>query len=224
MYNISKHGVCACKHTAKSDDKTQFRVRLHHLANSYFHLRVQIGSQNQRNPNAPTFGERSIEWILRMKEKTKKAAWSSHKNVHTVQGSYSSPAGASVHMMSKKEFTLAAQETIRKSTDTSVIMTAHGTNHPTEAATVHVCHLEMFVQFPLFQESLAVLSLGNFREGAACSYEWYGHPSYLIMNGKTFDCDTDNHNPEVVPGVQEPTTRPTLWMTGSRHELWATMS
>ena len=36
---------------------------------------IQTGSQNQRNPNAPTFEERSIDWIVNMKEKTRKATW-----------------------------------------------------------------------------------------------------------------------------------------------------
>ena len=54
----------------QSDTKTQFRVRRHHLANKHVPKReiwgptlgfIQTGSQNQRTPNAPTFGERSIE-------------------------------------------------------------------------------------------------------------------------------------------------------------------
>ena len=35
---------------------------------------VQTGSQNQRNSNAPTFDDRSIEWTLSMEEEARKAA------------------------------------------------------------------------------------------------------------------------------------------------------
>ena len=57
--------------TIQSDDKTQIRVRLHHLAKKVRSQRetlgltlgvIQTGSQNQRNANAPTFEERSIAW------------------------------------------------------------------------------------------------------------------------------------------------------------------
>ena len=37
-------------------------------------------SEFQRNPFAPTFEERSIEWTLYMEEMTRKSAWTLHKN------------------------------------------------------------------------------------------------------------------------------------------------
>ena len=61
----------------QTDDKTQLRRRLHHLANRYVVKTEQLGrtlrvihtgSQNQRHLNAPTSGKRSIEWALRMEE------------------------------------------------------------------------------------------------------------------------------------------------------------
>ena len=71
----------------QSYDKTQFRVRLHHLANRYV-LKRKMGAhlwshpdrfkKKQRNPSAPTFGERSIEGALRMEEQARKSAWVSH--------------------------------------------------------------------------------------------------------------------------------------------------
>ena len=54
----------------QSDSNTQYRVKLHHLANKYVlkrqklgptHGAIQTRPQNQRNPNALTFEERSIE-------------------------------------------------------------------------------------------------------------------------------------------------------------------
>ena len=106
---------------------------------------IQTASQNQRNPNAPTFEERSIEWTSSMKEKNKESSLVFfHKSGHKVPGSYSenrsrffkpSPAinvsspsfaasnesgfivdpGASLHMMSKKWF-----DSRRAGTDTKV--------------------------------------------------------------------------------------------------------
>ena len=94
-------------------------------------------------------------------------------------------SGASVHMMSQSDLTAEEQETIQKSKDPSVIMTAKGTAHTTEEATVYVGDLDMFVQVPLFKESPAVLSLRKFCEESAYSYECHsGHPSCLTKNGR----------------------------------------
>ena len=65
-------------------------------------------------------------------------------------------------MMSKNDMTPEEQETIRKSKDSSVVMTAHGTTHTTEAATAYVFDLDMFVQNQLLKDSPAVLSLVKF--------------------------------------------------------------
>ena len=147
----------------QSDAKTQYRLRLHHLAKKNVLTRKKIwdlhlessrpGSHNQRNPNAPTFEDRSIEWTSSMEEKARKAAWIFlHKNLYKVAGSYSenrhnvfrpSPAsnvsspsltksketefivdsGASLHMLSKSDLTSEEQETIQKSKGPAVIVT-----------------------------------------------------------------------------------------------------
>ena len=73
-------------------------------------------------------------------------------------------SGASLHMMSKSELTPEEQQTIQKSKDPSIIMTAHGTTRTIEEATVCVCDLDMFVQVPLSKESPAVRSLRRFCE------------------------------------------------------------
>ena len=82
----------------QSCDKTQFRVRLHHLAIRYCLKReklghtlgvIQTGSQNRRHASAPTFEERLIDWTLfEYGRKAKKSAWTAHKNVHTIPDSY----------------------------------------------------------------------------------------------------------------------------------------
>ena len=74
---------------------TQFRVRLHHLANRYvlnsekldLHLepsrRDLIISEIQ---SLQTFGTRFIERTLRMEEEARKAAWIIHKKVCNIPG------------------------------------------------------------------------------------------------------------------------------------------
>ena len=76
------------------DNNTHYRVKLHHIANKYV-LKIQklgptLGAiqtrpQNQRNPNAPTFEERSIEWD----EIARKTSLFLQNNVYKVSGSYS---------------------------------------------------------------------------------------------------------------------------------------
>ena len=157
----------------QSDDKTQFRVRLPHLANRSVLKRgiwgptlgVQTGSKSQRNPNAPTLGERSIGQTVRVEEMARKSAWTLHKNVYTIPASYSEnrPASnassppvrtsqenfivdsrTSLRMKSKNKLASEKQETVRRSKDPSVMMTATGTKHTTEEATAHVHDLDMF--------------------------------------------------------------------------------
>ena len=48
--------------------------------------------------------------------------------------------------MSGSDLTPEEQETLRKSKGPSVIMTAHGTTHATEEATVYVNGSDMFVE------------------------------------------------------------------------------
>ena len=52
----------------------------------------------------------------------------------------------STYLWSERNYTPKEQETIQKSKDPSVIMTAHGTTHTTEEASVYLFDLDMFVQ------------------------------------------------------------------------------
>ena len=105
--------------------------------------------------------------------------------------------------MSIRDVTPEEQETIQKSKDPMVTMTANGTTHTTEDVTVYVCDLDMFVQVQWLKESPALLSLGKLCEENGCSYAWHpGQPSYFIKNGKNIECRTVKHIRLVVPGVQ----------------------
>ena len=73
------------------------------------------------------------------------------------------------------------QETIQKSKDPSVVMTANGTAHTTKEATVNDCDLDLFGPVQFLIESRAVLSLGKLCEENGYSYDWHPvQPSYLI--------------------------------------------
>ena len=63
-------------------------------------------------------------------------------------------------MMSKSDLTPEEEETIQKSKDPSVLVTATGTTHTTVEATENACDLGMFVQVQLLIESPVVLFPG----------------------------------------------------------------
>ena len=55
-------------------------------------------------------------------------------------------SGASLHMMSKSDLALEEQETIRKTKDPLVTLTANGTAHAADAGTEYVHDLDTFVE------------------------------------------------------------------------------
>ena len=80
-------------------------------------------------------------------------------------------------------------------------MTAHGTTHTKEEATVDVCNLNMFVQVPSLRESPAVLSLGNGARKTVIRMNGI-HVSHHISSrlGETSNMsETHNRIPLVVP-------------------------
>ena len=177
----------------QSDDKTRFWVRLHDLANKYVLKReilgralgiIQTGSQNQQNPNAPTFEERSVEWTLRSGRKRQGISFGYHTTTCTKfqvriltinkgssnrvpramllqEGECIVDSGASLRMMSKSDLTPQEQETNHRSKDPSIIKTANTLTHTTEEATENVSDLDMFVKVQWLKESPAVLFVGQ---------------------------------------------------------------
>ena len=122
--------------------------------------------------------------------------------------------------MTKSDLALEDQVTIRKSKDPSVIMTANGTTHTTEEATVHVYDLDVFVQFQWLKESLAELSVWKdcarravFRmNGIQVSH----HISSTV--GETSNVKTTTSSSWLSQVCKQPNTRPTLWTTTSTHQ------
>ena len=94
-------------------------------------------------------------------------------------------SGASMHMVSKKDFNSAALETMRTSRCPTTVMTANGEVQTREEATVHVKQLDLFVKVMFLEETPAVLSLGKLCEDHGFTYHWTsGQKPHLIRNGK----------------------------------------
>ena len=111
-------------------------------------------------------------------------------------------SGASTHMMSKKEISSEEMDTVKRSRNSTVVLTANGEVHTHEEAQVFVHDLNLFVTVQFFKETLAVLSLGKLCEDHGYSNEWVsGQKPRLTKGGKSIICETDNFVPPDVPGL-----------------------
>ena len=81
-------------------------------------------------------------------------------------------SGASMHMVSKKDFNSAELENMRTSRSPKTVMTANGEVQTREEATENVKQVDFSVKLVLLQETPAVLSLGKLCEEHGFSYQW----------------------------------------------------
>ena len=111
-------------------------------------------------------------------------------------------SGASMHMLSKKDLSSDAMDTLRRSRNPTTVVTANGEVQTNEEAQVYVHDIDLFVTVQLLEETPAVQSLGKLCSEHGCSHEWKnGETPRLTKNGKTITCTTDNFVPLVVPGL-----------------------
>ena len=111
-------------------------------------------------------------------------------------------SGASMHMMSKQELSSDELDTLRRSRNPTMVITANGEVHTHEEAQVFVHDLNLFVTVQSLEETPPVQSLGQLCEDHGYSYEWVsGRKPRLTKEGKTITCKTDNFVPLVVPGL-----------------------
>ena len=90
-----------------------------------------------------------------------------------------------MHMVSKKDLTEAELENVRISKNSTMVVTANGEVLAKEEATVYVRELDLFFKVMLFENTLAVLSLGKLCEEFGYSYHWTsGQKPHLIKNDK----------------------------------------
>ena len=180
---------------------------------------IQTGTRTQRNPNSPTFAERSVERNLNMEEKARKPAWISHKHVCKDSTSYSEnrhwffkPSPAS--NVSSPSFTNAKWKELIGDSAASLDLA------PEEKETIQKWKLQMELLKRLNKEP-------HMRVIRTCLFKfnhWKNHPRYCRLVNcakklllvwmtsrpaiisyqawKNVKCKTNNHVPLVVPGVQ----------------------
>ena len=77
-----------------------------------------------------------------------------------------------MHMMSKKELSSDELDTLRRSRNPTVVLTASGEVHTNEEAQIYVHGLNLFVTVQILEGTPAVLSLGKLCEDHGYSKEW----------------------------------------------------
>ena len=111
-------------------------------------------------------------------------------------------SGASMHMISKKDWSNAEMDTLTKSCSPTIVITANGEVQTHEEAIVYVKELDIFLTMKVLDNTPAVLSLGKLCDENGYSYEWInGQKPHLIKDGIRIICNTENFVLIVVPGL-----------------------
>ena len=119
------------------------------------------------------------------------------------EGEFVVDSGASMHMVSKRDFNSAELETMRISKNPTTVMTANGEVQTKEEATVYVKELDLFVAVVLHEEMPTVHSLGKLCEDHGNTSHWTSgqKPHLTHQKGKRTNCFIANYVPFVVPGL-----------------------
>ena len=154
---------------------------------------IQKSEPHERGPSAPKFGERSHEETLHQERCARRVAsdLATRKNKlkNADKATFCTPvearvpkspeerefvfdSRASMHMMSKKELSSDELDTLRRSRNPTVVLTAKGEVHTNEEAQVYAHDLNLFVTVQFLEETPAFLSLGKLCEDHGYSYEW----------------------------------------------------
>ena len=190
--------------------------------------KFQVKVPHQRSPCAVKFEDRSPGETARQERCARGDAWELAKKIfqpkETEKATFYSPSeewimpaastinpeerkfavvsGASMHMVSKKDLNSVELETMRISTNPTMVMTASGEVLAKEEATENARELDLFVTVMLLENTLAVLSLGKLCEEFRYSYHWTsGLQPHVINNGSKVHCNTANYVPFVVFGL-----------------------
>ena len=155
------------------------------------------GEPHERSPNAPKFQDRSQEETQWQEQGAREAAWKLAKSVLKLKeqerATFFSPSenrclpasnlkpgerefvvdsGASMHMISNKDLSDAAKDTLTKSCSPTIVITANGEVQTQEEAIVYVKELDIFLTMKVLENTPAVLSLGKLCDENGYSYEW----------------------------------------------------
>ena len=111
-------------------------------------------------------------------------------------------SGASMHMISRKDWSDDEMGTWTKSCSPTIVITANGEVQTHDEAIVYVKELDIFLTMKVLENTPALLSLGKLCDENGYSYEWInGQKPHLIKNGIRVPCNTENFVPIVVPGL-----------------------
>ena len=131
-------------------------------------------------------------------------------------------SGASMHVITKKDFNSPEIDTLTKSCSPTIVITANGEVQTHEEVTVYVKELDILLTMKVLENTPALSSLGNLCDENGYSYEWInGQKPHLIKNGIRIQCITENFVPIVVPGLSSSSSsssHPSTSMTPSRQE------
>ena len=124
---------------------------------------IQKCEPQERNPCAPKFDDRTQEEILQLERCACRGAWDLAKNVHNLN----EKDMATFFSLSSDEM-----ETLRRSRNTTTVITANGEVQTNEEAQANVHVLELFVTVQILDDTPAVLSLDKLCEEHGYSCEW----------------------------------------------------
>ena len=144
------------------------------------------GEPHERSPNAPKFEDRSQEETEWQEQGAREAAWKLAKSVSKLKeqerATIFSPSenrclpasilkpeerefvvdsGASMHMISKKDLSDAEMDTLAKSCNPTIVITANEEVQTHEEAIVYVKELDIYLTMKVLENTPAVLSLGK---------------------------------------------------------------
>ena len=105
-----------------------------------------------------------------------------------------------MHMLNKKDLSSDELDILRRSRDSTVVVTANGEVQTKEEAHVFVHDLDLFVTMQSLVETPAVLSLGKLCEDHGYSFEWVsGQNPRWTKEGKTIFMQSGQLRTLVVP-------------------------
>ena len=95
-----------------------------------------------------------------------------HQNLKPEEREFVVDSGASMHMISKKDFNSSEMDTLTMSISPTTVITANDEVQTHEEATVYVKELEKFMTMKVLENTPPVLSLGMLCDERWYSYEW----------------------------------------------------
>ena len=195
--------------------KYRSKIRIS-AVNTLWNLRIGLKRRPKDKSDAPAETHGDLPRIFQLEEKEKATFFSpfdewilpAASTIKPGEENFVEDSGASMQMVSRKDFNSAEWESVRVSWSPTTVITTNGEVLTKEEATVYVRELDLFVTVMFLGDIPPVLSLGNLCDDHGFNYlRTSGQTPHLINNGKKIECNTANCVPFVVPS---------LWTSSSR--------